>query len=130
MNYLIGKKIERVFISKNGNDQMVFITDQNERILYSAEGDCCSYSYFQDLIGVKNLLGHTIESVESIDLEHDGWTNHDENKSYGYIIRTDNGVCVLSFRNASNGYYGGWLQREIGDFKLDMDEILNDWIAD
>jgi hypothetical protein len=115
---LIGKKIRGIFMS---SEFLVFITDDEQEpvIAYTVEGDCCSYSYFYDFYGVKNLLenGPIIEA-EPVSLDdpenpndHGEWT-----VVYGYRLTTEHPMwglvsSVFSFRNDSNGNYGGWMER-------------------
>ncbi len=135
---LIGKKIKRIFFNE---DFLKFETDQ-ENIVYFVDGDCCSRSIFYDFIGVKKLLlnGSIIE-VESIDLEptdivegsygvKDKKSEDDDIKVYGYRLTTEDSIwgkvsSVFSFRNYSNGYYGGSLEDAPPDTEV-QPEIFDD----
>ena len=107
---LVGKIITQVQFDE---DYLIFTTTDGI-FSYGVEGDCCSTSYFHDFIGVEKLLkGNTVVSVRSIELDDvdtkDDW---DVIQSYGYEIVTDDPTfgevtSVFSFRNRSNGYYGG-----------------------
>jgi hypothetical protein len=48
---------------------------------------------------------------------------------YGYKLRTDKGHATIAFRNSSNGYYGGWLERHAGEMPADLTPIVDDWSA-
>lgn len=128
---LVGKKILRIFMNE---EYLKFTTDKGN-IVYTVEGDCCSKSVFYDFIGVKKLLNNgPVVSVKEIPLE----INNDEDKKkyqesiqcYGYEIVTNDPefgevTSVFSFRNYSNGYYGGSLE----EFKNDIEvtpEIFDD----
>lgn len=85
------------------------------------EGDCCSTSWFESIIEQNSLVGHTIISVENLDLDnpangktcekcgadHNEKKPHDELKFYGFALNTNLGRCIIDYRNDSNGYYGG-----------------------
>jgi hypothetical protein len=77
------------------------------------EGDYCSESWFADLVGVHNVIGREVISVETIPLPEwvnveDGRTRQEYDEAYGLRISTDGGTCDVIYRNSSNGYYGGW----------------------
>jgi hypothetical protein len=131
---LIGKTINKIFFNK---DYLKFETDEGN-IVYSVYGDCCSSSYFHDFYGVKNLIGRKVTEVNDVDLivkEDD--KDYAESKTgevsvYGYQITTEDPeygpvTAVLSFRNYSNGYYGGSI--ELGSQDRDVQpEIFDDII--
>lgn len=119
---LIGKTVREVWM----NEQFLqFITDDGN-ITYTVEGDCCSSSFFFDFYGVDNVIGREVVAFESVSLspgdpgyrsetfevgDEDSWN---ETEVYGYRITTEHPSfghvsAVLSFRNESNGYYGGWM---------------------
>lgn len=118
---LVGASINEIFMS---DKFLTFQTDKGS-ISCQALGDCCSESYFYDFYGVKNLLENgPVVSFEEIDLspgdpgylprghedEHFGYF-----QVYGYRLTTVHPKfgevsSVFSFRNVSNGYYGGWIE--------------------
>lgn len=111
---LVGKTIKRIFMS---NKYLQFDTS-GSTFLYTVDGDCCSYSYFYDFHGVKKLLlGNPVISAREIELSEP--TDEDARKddvvaAYGFEIVTEDPkygevTSVFSFRNDSNGYYGGWM---------------------
>ena len=133
LQLLVGKEITAIYI---GEYKLVFDTTTG-KIAYTVEGDCCSHSYFYDFVGVNKLLqNRKVVAVEDIKLEEvqseDEW---EDIKVYGYSITTEDPkfgevTSVLSFRNSSNGYYGGWMSE---DSNIDTDglcELLTDWVAD
>ena len=115
INRLVGCKVNRIFMNE---DNLKFETDKGN-IVFFVSGDCCSRSVFYDFIGVKKIIGNTIIKVEEIDLiEGDKTTdnkNYQESISvYGFRLITNDSQfgevsSVFSFRNYSNGYYGGCL---------------------
>lgn len=127
---LIGKTISRVFVSE-GEEQLVFEVDEG-LLIYDAEGDCCSQSWFSDLTGVRALLGGKVSLAEEISMDdynvNDGRGREDVDQVYGYNLVTDKGRANVVFRNSSNGYYGGTL--EAGTKLADvLVEITDDWMA-
>lgn len=113
---LVGKKIRKIFL----NDSFLkFETDQRP-LTYGVEGDCCSHSYFFDFYGVKKLLENgPVTEVKEVELKQgDNNAKSDDDcvndciQCYGYQITTESKefgpqTSVFSFRNSSNGYYGG-----------------------
>lgn len=108
---LVGKKIQKVFINE---DYLKFETDDGN-FVFTTDADCCSQSVFYDFIGVKKLLENgKVVSVREIDLiPVEDKKNYQESiQAYGFEIVTENEkfgeqTSVFSFRNYSNGYYGG-----------------------
>lgn len=110
---LVGQTITNIWMS---HDYLVFEFATGNRQAYSVYGDCCSYSYFYDFLGVEKLLNNgAVISTKQIDLD----TPDDKDalqgeyvQAYGFEIVTEDPLfgqvtSVLSFRNDSNGYYGG-----------------------
>lgn len=125
LDILVGKKINAVYI----NDRFLrFDFDGVNFIVFTVEGDCCSHSYFYDFYGVKKLLDNgPVISVREIALE-DPEIKKDEDgycaectRAYGFELVTESRefgeqTSVVSFRNDSNGYYGGWMEACKGGF--------------
>lgn len=109
---LVGRKVLNVWMN---DELLVFDTDQG-LLAYAVEGDCCSHSYFYDFIGVLKLLNNgPVLSVKALDVKEINESNeYDYIQAYGFEIVTEHHVwgeqtSVFSFRNSSNGYYGGWM---------------------
>jgi hypothetical protein len=120
---LIGKTVREIWMDEN---YLKFVTDDGN-VTYAVEGDCCSDSFFFDFYGVDNVIGREVVAFESVSLSpgdpgyrpetysvenEDGWS---VTQVYGYRITTEHPSfghvsAVLSFRNESNGYYGGWMR--------------------
>ncbi len=134
MQELVGRTIRRILIGDSEYQILFQMEDYEPAVSYVAMGDCCSVSWFADLTGVDALLGGTVASVEEVELEdydtEDGRGRQEWDRVYGFKITTDKGYATLAFRNSSNGYYGGWLERteEYGNPK-DYREIKEDWSA-
>lgn len=110
MQELVGKKIKRIFIDADQQQFIKFEIDGGEEgdyIMYSAYGDCCSESYFSELIGVTSILGKEILFVEEMDLGAGEATRQGYDTLYAYRLKTEDTSCLVIFRNSSNGYYGG-----------------------
>jgi hypothetical protein len=113
---LLGKIVEKIYFNK---ENLQFLTDSGIHS-YQVDGDCCSHSEFWDFYGVKTLIGSRVISVESVELDPatgsrrpDG--DDESTEYYGYKVVSENTefgevTAVFSFRNISNGYYGGSLQ--------------------
>jgi hypothetical protein len=118
----------------------------DEYISLEVDGECCSVSEFYDFYGVNNIINKKIIDFQDIALDPTDlkasrqpgdYGNHDI-KVYGYKIvckpnddffETSN-VAVFSFRNTSNGYYGGSLcysaaSPESSNLKLIEEDILS-----
>ena len=120
----IGATVRSIWISE---DQLALMTDQGW-VVWGVDGDCCSTSYFFDFYGVENLLTNgPVAAFESIDLspgdpgyKPSTWepdaNQYEEIEVYGFRLTTRHPLfgpvsSVLSFRNSSNGHYGGWMSR-------------------
>lgn len=144
LEQLKGDIVEQIYMSE---DWLIIKT--NKRIAsFVVEGDCCSYSVFYDFIGVKDLLGKPISSIEPVALGADDIIEHADKygyvtckdkkredeaiKVYGYQINYIDPVygertAVFSFRNYSNGYYGGWMEGEIiSDLPKQIPDLIKD----
>lgn len=111
---LIGHKIVD---SKLTEDELTFTTDAGLTFHYTVEGDCCSWSYFYDIVGAEKLYENgPVEGVGICPLEEDEVRDeYGETQCYGFQIVTEHPkwgpqTTVFSFRNESNGYYGGWME--------------------
>lgn len=131
---LIGANITAIHMNE---DYLVFETDKG-LMGYRVEGDCCSRSYFHDFYGIRNLLDNgPVTAFEQVSLspgdpgyqpatweKGTGWDagEYEDVKVYGFRFTTEHPQfgpvsSVLSFRNASNGYYGGDMQ------DMDVDKV-------
>lgn len=118
----VGRRVNSIRV---GEDVLVFELD-GYAVTLPVSGDCCSYSYYHDFFGVELLLeGHVITAFESVDLSpgdpgyrDSTWKEGVEDTAdesiqvYGYRFTVEHPAwgarsAVFSFRNSSNGYYGG-----------------------
>lgn len=130
---LVGKKINKIFLNQ---EYLKFETNEGN-FVYTVYGDCCSSSFFYDFYGVKNLLeAGVVKEVKEIELHPtDLFVVPDKGDStavYGFAITTEgtdyygDRTSVFSFRNESNGCYGGWIEKT-EDRKV-LPEIVEDVI--
>ena len=131
---LVGKKILRIYLDE---DNLRFDTDGGT-FCYVVTGECCSNSWFNDFFGVRNLLDNgPVMDVEEIELTEDDeerikkWLpkDYEELKFYGYRLTTEHPTfgpvsSVFSFRNDSNGFYGGILEKS--EVRDGIPEITDD----
>ena len=116
---LVGRNITGVWWSE---EYLTFETDAG-RISYTVDGDCCSTSYFHDLIGLDKLLSGPVVSTNVVELgsanaelDEDALERDSYTLVYGYQIVTEHPMwgevtTAISFRNDNNGYYGGHMSR-------------------
>ena len=134
MEELIGRVVRALYVSA-GDGTMYFVTDGGV-IAYETEADCCSESWFADVLGVEALLGHRVLAV-AIDELPDGYddsnarTRQEHDECHGYTITTAAGRTSIVFRNSSNGYYGGWLGAVQRPYAVPANarRITDDWSA-
>lgn len=136
---MVGTKVKHIYMNE---DYLRFIVEKNNEeysCTFSVYGDCCSMSWFHDFYGVKKLLNNTIVSYAEKSLEPGDEVckcarckNGEFIQVYGYQFFTEgeNGeqTSVFSFRNSSNGYYGGNLEIS-NDIKV-APELFDDLIAE
>lgn len=129
---LVGRKIEELYVGPEEAD-LILVLDNGDICRFDTEGDCFSESWWADIVGVKQLLNHTITSIDEVDMPipKDDRTRQDEDEAYCYKIKTDGGECDLIFRNSSNGYYGGYASMEwVNNFIIkNYRQITEDWRA-
>lgn len=132
MKELIGKTVSELRVS---DDQSVlaFVHPDGTHTAYATEGDCCSETWFADIIGVSALLGGTVLEVEDVEMPayvDDGRSRQEVDALYGVKLRTSRGVVDIVYRNSSNGFYGGGIfQLSRGTPLYDLVPITDDWSA-
>lgn len=128
---LVGKAVHQVLTDA---DKVFwrFVTDQGN-VDYYCFADCCSESWVNHIADLDALIGQKVEEVEEIDLfsllgAEPEPTKQDVDKVMFHRVRTDKGVCVIEFRNSSNGYYGGSFERDaIDDVKHPLTPVTEDF---
>lgn len=133
MKELVGKRVKALYIDEC-ESTLAFATDAGI-VSYETYGDCCSQTWFADIVGVNALIGGVVSSVEDMDLGgynvDDGRCRQEYDSVYGYKIITDKGYVDIVFRNSSNGYYGGSCDytHRLPDL-ANMKPITDDWRAE
>jgi hypothetical protein len=112
---------------------LIIETSDNQYLDCETEGECCSESWWADIVGVKQLIGAQVSKIEQVDLDIpdcDKRTRQESDEIYCFKVITDKGECELIFRNSSNGYYGGYCSfKFIDEIPNDFIEITEDWQA-
>lgn len=139
-SHLIGMFVEKIYMDE---DTLTFVTDKG-MFSFMVEGDCCSSSYFFDFYGVKQLIGNEILTFESVSLSEGDVGYHKETydtpsdwaeiQVYGFRMTTNHSLfgeltSVFSFRNSSNGYYDGWIEKTNHHLVDEQFRLLNDHIG-
>lgn len=134
MQELIGKTIEKIFVSEDEGD-LSFVCKDGEVVGYTAYGNCCSSTWFDSITGVEALIGQTVLTCESVSVEVAESRNNieghyiEEMSDYGYKLTTEKGHVDIVYRNSSNGYYGGSADFNSNINVEGMTQINADWEA-
>jgi hypothetical protein len=119
---MIGKTTHAIFISSDETSLGFSFTD-GSCARWDTYGDCCSETWFADIVGVEALIQRPIVKIETIDMSaigygvDDGRSRQDSDSAYGMKITSDRGICDIVYRNSSNGYYGGEMSAKLCDAK-------------
>lgn len=139
MKELVGKTITALYLDNQlSDDRLIFETDQGQ-LVWDTYSDCCSETWFADIVGVFALIGGTVTEVSEVSLEvltphqlDESRTRQDYDSIYGYKLKTDKGYADIIFRNSSNGYYGGSCFINTNAPHVDtstLKQITDDWSA-
>jgi hypothetical protein len=127
---IVGKVLDHLGVADDQSSITFFFTNA-ETIKYNAVGGCCSNTWIEHLELPSDLKGATIIAVEHLDdpvlwdghkceRKPDGYSNecdHDCLTVMQTLVRTDRGTISIEYRNNSNGYYGGALERDGGHYE-------------
>lgn len=109
---LTGRTVTEIRMTKR---ELAFVFEDGDARTFEVIGDCCSVSEWHDFHHPERLLeGRPITAVEELETQED--EQEDElTQVYGYRFTTEHPTfgpvsSVVSFRNYSNGYYGGWCE--------------------
>lgn len=133
LSCLEGNVVRSVFVSDD-QGYLKFLTDKGE-FTFAAYGDCCSESWFADIIGINTLFNQEVIITEEVSMAHvqqDDRCRQEYDQFYGFKITTNKGVTDIIFRNSSNGYYGGSLERVLPGHDISsvkFIQITDDWSA-
>lgn len=98
------------------------------------EADCCSETWFADVLNPEALSYAYIIGVEILDLPNpeDSRTRQESDSAYGFTLKTNKGVCTIIYRNSSNGYYCGDIRAVSyveAPLPAELTHITTDWSA-
>ena len=144
MKELVGRTIRGVEV--NDDETLLRFQCDGGPVTFEVDGDCCSSSWFADIVGFDALIGRTVAEVREVDLEEgkappvdvpasglltaSGRSRQESDSLYGYVVATDRGRCTIAFRNSSNGFYGGRLHHSTGEYAgAKWRQITDDWSA-
>ncbi len=109
---IVGRRVSGVFrcgVPKINRD-FAFTFSDGSCVYGSPDGDCCSYSWVEHINGVQDVIGQEIVSFENRVEGGKKDPYYDYLSLYGTTLITKGGHRIdIDYRNASNGYYGGWL---------------------
>lgn len=116
LDLLLGRTVRQILMEP-GEGRMRFLCEDGDRIDFVTGADCCSETWFADIVGVEALVGQTITLAEEVEVAEvdDNRTRQECDSFYGFRMFTAKGCCDFVYRNSSNGYYGG-----------DCDLVVND----
>lgn len=99
---------------REGTKQMgLYITTDGDPFYLELAGDCCSESWWSDIVNPENVIGAKVLSVTTSDeAVTDERTRQEHDDCTAYTVTTERGVALFKWRNSSNGYYSGWLVSE------------------
>ena len=109
MKELIGRTLTGLTLSDN--QRILTFHTSTGKVVYEAEGDCCSESWFAYLLG--DFIGEVIAVAEKEERRVEP-SRQEVDLVYGYILTIKEPFCSrieradVELRNSSNGYYGGW----------------------
>jgi hypothetical protein len=108
LGYLLGNRVKTILVSPD-QEELVFRLHNGCDVVLITTADCCSETWFADIIGVSSLLNEFITGVNILpdtDPEDDR-SRQCYDTAYGFTLSTQKGVTTIAYRNSSNGYYGG-----------------------
>lgn len=105
---LQGRTVTKILMEP-GEGRMHLECADGDTIMFVTDGDCCSETWFADIVGVCALLNEPITLAEEVDIADSGdnRTRQEYDRFYGFKLYTAKGCCDFIYRNSSNGYYGG-----------------------
>lgn len=105
---LLGRKLKSISKDEQGNLRIEM--QDGDVAVIGVEGECCSSSWIEEVAfpDYYDLDGATLKTVEDADggqVEH---PLHDCLRTYYRRFKTDKADVLVTWYNASNGYYGGY----------------------
>lgn len=119
MKELVGKTVTSIQVNQD-QSLLKFCTVDGEDIIYVAIGDCCSETWWADIVFSwggwrESKYPFVVMAEETLEMpswaekvvNSDGKTRQEFDQIYGHKIKTQSGYLEVIYRNSSNGYYGG-----------------------
>lgn len=107
-NKLLGKTLSKIEVN-NIKNEIIFVTNYNEKYKLYHEGECCEKVYIEDICGdLKNLIGSPILLSEEITNHIDPAKDKKNDDSWTwtfYKLATVNGYVTIRWYGTSNGNY-------------------------
>lgn len=107
---LLGRVVKKLYVSAD-DTRLAFELKTGSFLIWELYSECCSQTWFADILGIKDLINSKIIDVTSWfpDSVEDGRSLQEVERFYGIKIHHEKGITDIIFRNSSNGYYGGYL---------------------
>lgn len=102
------EKLVSVELSED-KENLIFHLESGKVLKYWTEGDCCSHSWIEHITVPSDIEGQEIIGWDEKDLDTFE-QDYSTIQVYQTSFVTSVGEIIVEYRNASNGYYGGWLQ--------------------
>lgn len=112
MKELFGDSISYIYINDD-KTIMVFLDLFGKLYAYHTYSDCCSDTWFDEIINPENLIREQVIGIEIMEtkdipvIRENHERHHECIENYGYKLKTCKGYTEIIYRNDSNGYYGG-----------------------
>lgn len=110
---LVGKTISKIYVSED-KDYIAFESKESGELhCFVTQGECCSDSWISDVFSDKGAFPMKVLSVR----EHVYKEEKDEDdegliKTYMIdLVGEDGEKITVFFKNSSNGYYGGTIEK-------------------
>ena len=102
---LVGVTMKSVV--NEGDEQLVFTTDDERRFVFYYERDCCASCHIEDVCGdLSDLEGSPIVEAEEVsNYDHPAPEHADSYTWSFYKFRTHKGAVTVRWLGESNGYY-------------------------
>lgn len=92
---------------EEGDDQMVFNTDDGEQYRLKYYQDCCAHCDIEDIVGdLSDLIGNPLLLAEEVQGDAGPLYDYDDSFTWVYYkLDTIKGGVTLRWYGSSNGYY-------------------------
>lgn len=112
---LVGKTISKIYVSED-KDYIAFESKESEELhCFVAQGECCSESWISGVFSDKGSFPFPMKVLsvrEHVYKEEKGEDDEGLIKTYMIDLVGDDGEKItVFFKNSSNGYYGGTIEK-------------------